>query len=153
MNALKTIFDKNSRNELIRRIETLTENHTAEWGKMSIHQMLNHNTYWNGWILGTGHPTYRHAFLGKIFGKIALKKMIRDDTPFDRNIPTSAQFKFSQVQGNVETEKTKWISQLKEYRDYSNPEFIHDFFGRMTREEIGIMVYKHTDHHLRQFNA
>ena len=36
-------------------------------------------------------------------------------------------------------------------KNYSNDAFIHDFFGQMTLEEIGIFVYKHNDHHLRQF--
>jgi hypothetical protein len=39
------------------------------------------------------------------------------------------------------------------YEHYSNPDFIHDFFGRMTREQVGQLAYKHTDHHLRPFGA
>ena len=49
--------------------------------------------------------------------------------------------------------KKEWILLIKGYESYSNPTFIHDFFGKMTREEIGLLVYKHTDHHLRQFNS
>ena len=42
---------------------------------------------------------------------------------------------------------------IEEYEHYSNPDFIHDFFGKMTKEQIGLLAYKHTDHHLRQFNS
>jgi Protein of unknown function (DUF1569) len=29
----------------------------------------------------------------------------------------------------------------------------HSFFGRMTADEWAILMYKHLDHHLRQFGA
>lgn len=150
---MKTIFDKDARAKLIGRIEKITPENKAEWGKMNLYQMLNHNTYWNGWILGTDNHTYKQAFIGKIFGRIGLNKMIKDEKPFDKNIPTSEQFKPKVLHGDLGLEKSKWISLINEYEHYDNPSFIHDFFGRMTKEQIGILVYKHTDHHLRQFGA
>ena len=148
---MKTIFDKNTREELIERIKQINKTNKPDWGKMNVFQMLKHNTYWNGWILGKESHTYKQAFLGKVFGKIALKKMIKDEKPFDKNIPTSDQFKVRETTADLESEKSEWISLVKEYENYNNPKFVHDFFGKMTKEEIGILVYKHTDHHLRQF--
>lgn len=148
---MKSIFDQNTREQLIKRIEQINEESKAKWGKMNVSQMLKHNTYWNGWMLGTEDHIYKQAFMGKIFGKIAMKRMIREDKPFDKNIPTSDQFK---PQANIEalaSEKSKWVDFLRNYENYNNPNFIHDFFGKMTKEQIGILVYKHTDHHLRQF--
>jgi len=150
---MKTIFDKNIREQLISRIEQINEDKKAEWGKMNVFQMLRHNTYWNGWILGTKEHTYKQAFIGKLFGKMAMKRMIKDEKPFDKNVPTSEQFKVKELSGNLEPEKAKWVSLLNEYEDFNNPAFIHDFFGKMTKEQIGILVYKHTDHHLRQFGV
>ena len=150
---MKTIFDKNTREQLIKRIEQINEDNKAQWGKMNVSQMLKHNTYWNGWILGTQDHIYKQAFMGKIFGKIAMKRMIKDDKPFDKNIPTSDQFKTQAKVGDLESEKLKWIDLLRNYENYNNPNFIHDFFGKMTKKQIGILVYKHTDHHLRQFGV
>ena len=150
---MKTIFDNNTREELIDRIGNINEDTKSHWGKMNVYQMLQHNTYWNGWILGHNNHTYKQAFIGKIFGKIALKRMIKDEQPFDKNIPTSEQFKPKALIGDWDAEKSKWIFLLKEYENYNNPNFIHDFFGKMTKEEVGILVYKHTDHHLRQFGV
>lgn len=151
---MKTIFDPNVREELIGRISSLNIDHQAQWGKMNLCQMLKHNTYWNSWICGTDKKQpYKQEFLGKIFGKIALKKMIKDEKPFDKNIPTSSQFQVKETDGDPEGEKLKWISATKAYENYHNPDFIHDFFGKMTREQIGILVYKHSDHHLRQFGV
>lgn len=148
---MKTIFDKTAREELIKRISQVSENNQAEWGKMNIFQMLQHNTYWNGWILGTEPHTYRQEWLGKLFGKIALKSMIKNDKPFDKNVPTSDQFKVKARTCDLESEKAKWITLVNAYENFDNPDFIHDFFGKLSREQIGILAYKHTDHHLRQF--
>jgi Protein of unknown function (DUF1569) len=150
---MKTIFDKLTRDELINRIKTVSEQNTALWGKMNVYQILKHCTIWDEWMLGVNKPIYKQEFLGKIFGKIALRKMIKDEAPLDKNIPTSKQFKSKEQTGNIETEKEKWISLLSQYEKYNNPEFIHDFFGKMTKEQVGYLVYKHTDHHLRQFGA
>ncbi len=79
--------------------------------------------------------------------------MIKNENPLDRNAPTSAHFKIKETTGNIQTEKNKWIALIEEYEFYSNPDFIHDFFGKMTKEQIGYLNYKHTDHHLRQFNS
>ena len=150
---MKTIFDTASRDLLIQRINSIENDSSAQWGKMNVFQMLRHNTYWNGWILGTDDHTYKQAFMGKIFGKIALKRMIKDEKPFDKNIPTSDQFKPQAINGDLELEKSRWISLVKAYESYNNPNFVHDFFGTMSKEQIGILVYKHTDHHLRQFGV
>ncbi len=150
---MKTIFDKNIRVKLSERIGQINQNDKAQWGKMNTFQMLKHNTYWNSWILGKDDHTYKQEFIGKIFGKMALRKMIKNEKPFDKNIPTSAQFKVKESNGDLESEKSKWTSLIKEYENYSNPNFVHDFFGKMTKEQIGVLVYKHTDHHLRQFGV
>ena len=149
----KTIFETSIRDELIHRINLLNDSHKPIWGQMSVFQMLQHNTYWNGWILGNNNHTYKQSFIGKVFGMIALKRMIKDEKPFDKNIPTSDQFKMKETNGDLEVEKLKWISLTKAYENYDNPDFIHDFFGKMTKEQVGILVFKHSDHHLRQFGA
>lgn len=151
LDAMRTVFDKGTRYELIYRINQISESNQAEWGKMNVFQMLKHNTYWNRWILGKDEHAYKQAFMGRVFGKTALRKMLKDGRPLDRNIPTSTQFKVKEQNGNIEEEKSQWISLVEAYPDYTNPHFIHDFFGKMTKEQIGLLVYKHTDHHLRQF--
>src|SRR5688500_2147691 len=141
---MKTIFDQTLRTELIARIITLSDQSVPEWGKMNIYQMLKHCTIWEEWILGVNKPKYKQEFLGFIFGKLALKAMIKDDKELGKNTPTSRAFKPKERSGDVEYEKAKWISLIQVYEHYSNPEFIHDFFGKMTKEQIGILAYKHT---------
>jgi hypothetical protein len=147
---MKTIFDKATRDELIRRINTVSENSTAQWGKMNIYQMLRHCTLFEEMALGK--TKYKRVFVGLLFGKIALKKVLKDDAPLTRNTPTLAEWKIK-GDGDVSAEKAKWISLLGEYDHFTDPGLVHPFFGKITKEQIGYLAYKHADHHLRQFNS
>lgn len=150
---MKTISDNATREELISRINSLTKMHTAQWGKMNVYQMTKHCTVWNNWVLGKTNHTYKQEFLGRIFGKMALKSSVKDDRPMKKNMPAGRGFTKKEKDGDIELQKRIWIEQITEYEHFSNPNFIHDFFGKMKIDEIGIFAYKHFDHHLRQFNV
>lgn len=148
---MKTIFDKTTRDELIARINTLNESNTAQWGKMNIYQMLKHCILYEEMMLGK--IKYKRAFLGRLFGKMALPEFIKDESPIKRNVPTLPELKIRENNGNVAVEKNKWITLIKEYAHSSSPGIVHSFFGKLTKEQVGYLAYKHTDHHLRQFNG
>ncbi|MBK9737094.1 MAG: DUF1569 domain-containing protein [Saprospiraceae bacterium] len=150
---MKTIFDKITREDLVQRINSLNENSKPTWGKMNVYQMTKHNTIWNEWVLGKKDFVYKQDFLGKIFGKMALKSNTKDDKPIGKNMPAGKAFTVKEILGDLTPLKSIWIDQIKSYENYSNDNFIHDFFGKMTKEQIGIFAFKHNDHHLRQFNA
>jgi hypothetical protein len=147
---MKTIFDKQAREELINRINTLNESSTPQWGKMNAWQMVKHCVLCEEMYLGK--KKYKRAFIGRLFGRIGLKNLMKEETPLKPNSPTSDAFKIKEMNGDLVSEKKKWISLIQEYANYSNDEFVHWFFGKMTKEQVGYFVYKHTDHHLRQFN-
>lgn len=147
---MKTIFDKTTRDELIKRINMLNENSTSQWGKMNIYQMLKHCTLWDE--MAQGKNKYKRVFIGRLFGKMALNDFIKDDSPFKQNIPGLSKLKVKEKNGNVASESKKWITSIEEYENFSNLDFVHPFFGKITKEQVGLLAYKHTDHHLRQFN-
>ena len=148
---MKTVFDKSTREELIQRIHSLNETSTARWGKMNVYQMLKHCTLCEEMYLGK--KKYKRALIGRLFGKIGLRNLLKNETPLKPNSPTSAAFIIKESSGNVPAEKQKWISLINEYEQFNNDDFEHWFFGKMTKEQVGFFVYKHTDHHLRQFNC
>ena len=148
---MKSILDQPARDEVISRINKLSESSKALWGKMNIYQMLHHCVLCEELYLGK--TIVKRAFIGKIFGRMALKNMLKDETPLRPNSPTNPAFKVAATSGDVQQEKNKWISLTKEYEHFSNNDFVHWFFGRMTKEQVGHFVYKHTDHHLRQFGV
>lgn len=147
---MKTIFEKSVREEVIQRINSLNINSKAQWGKMNIYQMLKHCTLWEEMI--HGDKKYERVFIGRLFGKLALKSVLKDEMPLGRNSPTIPQLVIRES-GDVEHQKKEWIARIEKYENFSNPGFVHVFFGKMTEEQTGYMVYKHVDHHLRQFGA
>jgi hypothetical protein len=118
---------------------------------MKLYQMLKHCTLCEEMYLGK--KKYKRTFLGRIFGRMGLRNLLKDEKPLGRNSPTSASFKITEKTGDVSAEKNKWISLIDEYVNYSNDNFEHWFFGKMTKDQVGFFVYKHADHHLRQFNS
>ncbi|WP_379091396.1 DUF1569 domain-containing protein [Pedobacter sp. UC225_65] len=148
---MSTIFDQATRAALIDRINTLNENSTAQWGKMNVYQMLKHCSTYENMMLG--RTKYKRALIGLLFGRMALKDFTENDNLIKMNVPTLTQLKIKEDKGNLLIEKNKWIALLEEYAHLTDPDVVHPFFGRLTKEQIGILVYKHTDHHLRQFNS
>lgn len=148
---MKTILDKTTRGELINRINTLHEHSTAQWGEMNIYQMLEHCSLYEEMLLG--RKKFKRMFLGRFFGKMALKSLIGNDDPIKRNLPTIPEIKITQSNGDISFGKKKWISQLEEHAHASAAHVEHAFCGKLTVEQIGYLSYKHTDHHLRQFNS
>lgn len=150
---MKNIFDASTRTILKERIATLNAESNANWGKMNVSQMLRHCME-NERIL-LREKSFKRLFMGKLFGKIALRSALKDDSPLGKNSPTHPDLKFT-GQGDVEEEKRAWLRlvdayEIKNTADYED--FIHPFFGKMNREEVGKFAYKHIDHHLRQFGA
>lgn len=148
---MKTIFDIEVREEFISRISMLNKHSSPIWGKMNLAQMLMHCTKWDEMALGK--KKYRQTFLGILFGKMALKDFVKDEMPLKKNVPTVASFKIKETDGNIEILKSKWIELIVEYQYFNNQNIFHPFFGKLTAEQLGLLAFKHTDHHLRQFNV
>jgi hypothetical protein len=148
---MKSVFETFTREELINRINSLNQQNTAQWGKMNGFQMVRHCILCEEMI--HGKIKIKRVLPGRLFGKMILKKVLKDDKPFGKNSPTSPLLKTTHENGDIEQQKKEWIKRIEEYASYNNPDFIHPFFGPMTKEQIGFFAYKHSDHHLRQFGA
>jgi hypothetical protein len=146
---MKTIFDKNTATSLIIRINSLKPQDKVQWGKMDAFQMVRHCILSEEMYLGK--KKYERLFIGRLFGKMALNGTLKNVEPMKKNSPTHPDFKIT-GSGDFEAERQKWITLLEQYAQFSTTNFVHPFFGKMTKEQIGYYVYKHTDHHLRQFN-
>jgi Protein of unknown function (DUF1569) len=148
---MKSIFDTETRTALIKRVALLNENSVRQWGKMNVYQMVKHCILCEEMYLGKTH--YKRSLLGLLLGQIALKQLLKDQTPKKRNSPTKQEFKITESGGDLLADKMKWIALIEAYENYTNQDFVHWFYGKMTAEQVGYSVYKHIDHHLRQFNC
>lgn len=150
--AMKTIFDHSAREEIIERIALLGEQNEPEWGAMTLNQMLRHCILWDE--VAQGKRTVNQPLLGRLLGKLILRGFVKDDSPLRRYLPAVEEMKMDEpVRSDVAAEKQRWIALVKEYPHLSNQTWEVPFFGTVTREQAGCLAYKHSDHHLRQFNA
>lgn len=149
---MKTIFDKTVREEVIRRIQALGPDSQPQWGKMNVTQMARHCRLWEEMI--HQNKPYKRVFIGRLFGRIALRSEMKGK-PMRQNNPSIPDLLITGTDIDLEREKQQWIGWLEAYPSYTYPDysFVHPFFGKLTREEIGYFSYKHADHHLRQFNV
>ena len=146
---MKSVLDQTTRDELINRIYLINEHSTAQWGEMNVYQMLKHCILWEEMLLGK--KQYPQSFLGRLFGKIALKSMLKEE-PIKPNLPTVPSFKIA-GNGDVAVAKAEWINLLTEHSRHENCGFTHPFFGKLTGQQAGYVAFKHIDHHLRQFGC
>jgi hypothetical protein len=148
---MKTIFDPSTRAEIKQRIASLNENSTAQWGKMNVCQMMKHCIMTDEMFLGK--KVYKRKMIGRLLGKVGLRQILKDEKPMQKNAPTLNAFKIKEQTCDLTNEKMQWMQLIDEYAAFSNENFTHWFFGKMTREQVGQFVFKHNDHHLRQFNV
>ncbi|RZK01833.1 MAG: hypothetical protein EOO46_19080, partial [Flavobacterium sp.] len=106
---MRSIFDKSTRNELVQRINSLTEDHKSVWGRMNVYQMPRHCTLWNEWVLGKKDFVYKQDFLGKIFGKMALNSNTKNDKPIGKNLPAGKAFTVKDKVGDLVALKLLWV--------------------------------------------
>lgn len=135
---------------MINRISQLSESCSAQWGQMNVYQMVGHCVLCDE--LYQGKSTHKRSFMGRLFGKAGLKDLLREDKPFPKSAPTSNAFKVKEQSGDLKSEKLKWIALIEAYQNCPG-DYVHWFFGKMSKDQLGQFVYKHNDHHLRQFGV
>jgi len=149
---MKNLFQTEAVNEIVQRINTLTRNSPRRWGKMEVAQMLAHCTA--AMEVATGEKSPPRIFIGRILGPF-LKSSFTNDKPLKRNGPTDKSFLVID-QRNFEKEKAKLIDIVNRF-SAAGPEKVtkgpHSFFGRLTPMQWATGMYKHLDHHLKQFGV
>lgn len=149
---MKSIFQKNVLEEVIERIHSLDKTKNPLWGKMTVTQMVRHCILCEQYYQGT--IKVKRSLAGRLHGQRAIKEILKDDTTsFDKNAPTKSVFIVNENLQDLESEKQHWILLIKNYETFKDNEFIHWFFGKITKNQLGQFIYKHCDHHLKQFGV
>ena len=152
LTQMKSIFESLTREEVINRINLLTNNSKPLWGKMNVEQMVKHCATCEDYYFG--NLKVKRSFLGWLFGQRAIKNILKDEnSSFGKNAPTSPKFKVTEDIENLGAEKARWKSLIEQYETFNKENFVHWFFGNMTKEQLGQFIYKHCDHHLKQFGV
>ncbi|HSP35801.1 MAG TPA: DUF1569 domain-containing protein [Thermoanaerobaculia bacterium] len=150
---MKTLYDPAIADDIRKRIATLAAGSARQWGKMNAAQMAAHCAVFMEAALADIRP--KRMFLGRLFGPMVKYLALRDEKPMGRNLPTVPGF---EVEDDREFLKERErLATLVDRFARGGPAACsthpHSFFGRLTAEEWGRLVYKHLDHHLRQFGV
>jgi len=150
---MKNLFEAATAEEVKGRIAQLRPDSERMWGKMNAAQAVAHCAAGMEWAVGDVYPP--RMFLGRIIGRMVKPMLLRDEEPMRRNSPTVKSL-VVEDERDVRTERER-LCRLIDRFAAAGPEGCtthpHSFFGRLTPNEWAILMYKHLDHHLRQFRA
>lgn len=152
--ALPSIYKVETTIVLAARIDSITNETPALWGKMNSGQMLSHCCVPYQQILGEN--TDKPGKLMKWIIKNFLKASMVNEIPYKPNMPTAPTFIRVNQEFDVDNEKEKlkkYIQQIQELGPEQLAAKPSLSLGMITPLEWNNLLYKHIDHHLRQFGV
>lgn len=153
---MKDLFDPTLADDIMQRIMRLHPGSERLWGSMAVAQTLAHCT--SGIQMATGVINPRRApFPASVIGLVIKPLVFGDDKPMRRNSPSSPElFLADPAQCDFERERTQLIATIDSFVSKGSAycsQHPHPFFGSLKPEQWAILMYKHVDHHLRQFGV
>lgn len=149
---MKSLFIVTDKDLILERINRLTPDSTRQWGKMEISQMLNHCRF--GVETAAGIRSTPRSLLGRLLGGF-MKDLATNDTPFKKGSPSPAG-SITTASLDFEIEKQGLIEIINSFYNGGKAGVTdgpHAFFGHLTPSQWGALMYKHIDHHLKQFGV
>jgi hypothetical protein len=148
---MKSLFDPACVRDIKARLARLKLDSPRQWGKMNAPQAVAHCAAGVEMALGDRRPP--RLIIGGIVGHFIKPMVFRDDEPMRRNSPTVKDL-VVQDERDLAFERDRLCGLMDRFAESgrasctSHP---HAFFGPLTPDEWAILMYKHLDHHLRQF--
>jgi hypothetical protein len=151
--ALPNIFAKDVSDNVIERINKLTNSTPAQWGKMSVAQMLAHCNVTYEMAYEDIHP--KPNFFMKFILKSFVKKIVTNEVPYKHSSQTAPQF-IIKTDKDFDVEKNRLVQYIQKTQQLGEANFngkeSHSF-GALNTIEWNNMFYKHLNHHLSQFGV
>lgn len=154
---MESLFESDVAESLVSRIQALTPDSQAQWGTMTVAQMLAHcsvpfdQAYDPDYQ--TAHP--RPPRFVRAILRLVVKPTVVGPKPYKRNMRTVPAFVVSDER-DFAVEKARLIDYVRQLQRDGAGAFegrqAHSF-GPMTASEWNVLFHKHTDHHLTQFGV
>jgi Protein of unknown function (DUF1569) len=148
---MPTFWDRSTRDEMCRRIDRLTPEARARWGKFTPAQMVAHLN--DAMRMATGElPVAPRKLPIRYF---PLKQLILYVLPFPKSAPTAPELLARCEAADLRTEQAEFvrIAERTATKSASDRWPDHPAFGSMSHKAWGKLVFRHTDHHLKQFGV
>ncbi|MEO6189418.1 MAG: DUF1569 domain-containing protein [Saprospiraceae bacterium] len=149
------IFDSSIQQATLARINNLSDNTLPLWGKMNVNQVICHMT----------DPLRDFLNLRQVKPAVPrimaplLRLMILTNSNWKPGTPTLKIYdqlkELSTKPTHFESDKNTLVDLFKKLSNTDeNYSFgAHPALGNMKRDQLGFFVWKHSDHHLRQFGV
>ena len=147
---MKSIWNVSDRREIATRLARLPPDGAGKWGSMTAPQMVAH--LGDCLRMALGDLPCQSKKLPIRYPP--LKQVIVYLLPFPKGAPTAPEL--------VGRAPGSWTSEVADVtmlmdrlamRPDEVPLAEHPAFGHLSRRAWGVLVYRHTDHHLRQFGV
>lgn len=150
---IPNLFEQQDFNTAKERINKLTNETQAGWGKMNVSQMLAHLCVAYEMDHENIHskPNAFARFMIKLFAK----SQVVGAKPYPKNGRTAPQFVISD-QRDFEKEKARLMTYMQKTYDLGSSHYDQReslSFGKLSVQEWNTLYSKHLDHHLRQFGV
>lgn len=147
---MKSFWELSAQEECQQRLQRLTAESRGQWGKMTIDQMLSHLSDACRMALGELATTNKSGPLQ--FRPLA--KAVIYWLPWPKGAPTAPEL-LSRVPVSVEAEKQDLQLLLDRLVAKSQQQEwpAHPAFGALSNQDWGRLIYRHLDHHFKQFGV
>jgi Protein of unknown function (DUF1569) len=149
---MKNLYESETVDEVLGRINRLQPATQRQWGKMDVAQMMAHCSAALDMASGRINPP--QMLIGRVLGPL-LKPIYTNEKPFSKNSPTDKQLRVADPRDFAwEQERLKGcVRQFHEGGEVKCTRHPHPFFGALSPQDWSRGMYKHLDHHLRQFGV
>ena len=152
MADMKNLFEQETVDQAVSRIDKLRATSQRQWGKMDVAQMMAHCSI--AMDIASGRLNLPRIFLGRLIAPF-VKSIYSNEKPFKKNSPTGKELV---VAGQRDFAREREQLRMKVRQFYEGGEarctrHPHPFFGSLTPQAWSRGMYKHLDHHLRQFGV
>jgi hypothetical protein len=149
---MKSMWEGDAPRHMRERVARLTPERAGAWGRMTAPQMVCHLA--DSLKMALGELPVAPKNVPIRFPP--LKQFIIYYAPFPKNVPTAPELlarpprEWRTDVGDLQALVDRFAARG---RDLQAAWPAHPAFGRLSRRAWGVLVYRHMDHHLRQFGA
>jgi hypothetical protein len=149
---MKNLYEQDSVQEIVARIDALQPTAERLWGKMDVSQMLAHCSAAMDMASGKINPP--RMLIGRLIGSF-VKPIYTNEKPFSKSSPTEKKLVIAdQREFQRERERLKvCVQEFHQGGESKCTRHPHPFFGPLSPQDWSRGMFKHLDHHLRQFGA
>jgi Protein of unknown function (DUF1569) len=149
---MKTLFDRSAVVQIKQRLGGLRPESRRVWGKMDVAQTMAHCSAVMEMALGDVRP--ERLLIGRLIGPF-FRSFYSNEKPMQPGAPTHKSLVVSD-QRELARERDRLAGLVDRFSAAGTEgctRHPHPFFGELKQAEWGTGMYKHLDHHLRQFGV